>query len=71
MALTVDRQTSASISGTLDVFEESTIGSLTGSVNEGDHLVNMTGTLRSSGEGRFVVTLEQWDTSLADAGKNW
>lgn len=70
LALTIERQTGASVSGTLDVFEESTIGSVTGAINEVDHLVNMTGTLRSAGEGTFVVTLEQWDTSLADSGRS-
>ena len=63
--LTLDQQTGTAVTGTLNLFAESTIGAVTGTVDENDHISSMSGTLRSSGEDAVVVTIERWDTVLA------
>jgi len=68
LMLTLDQQSGASISGTLNIYDEPTIGSVRGTINESDQIANMNGTLRSTGEDTFVDVLEAWDTVLTDAG---
>jgi len=68
-ALTIDQQPGSSVSGTLNVFNEPTVGSMAGSIDGNDHITTMTGTLRSNGEAANVLLIERWDTVQADGGR--
>ncbi len=64
--LTIDQQLGASVSGVLDVFQEPTVGSISGTINTDSHLV-ITGSARNA-EYQVVLTIEQWDSQLTDSG---
>lgn len=60
-------QTGATISGTIDLFQEPSVGSVSDVVTESNHLV-LSGTARNP-EYKEEHRIEQWDTSLDELGR--
>ncbi len=59
-------QTGARVNGTMTLFHEPTIGSVTGSVAERNNLVLQGTATNAEHQGRF--TIEEWDSALNDDG---